>query len=138
MVRLSAAATTRLNLSGFERVVTKVDLGHYERVVARPCELAVAAVLSLAGLEQAAVVTTRLDLSSFEQAMAKLNAGDFEWAMVGLGELGTRAIAVGPNSDGGTWGRLERETWWRARAEDLRVDWALIVTKAMSLAKWCQ
>ena len=50
----------------------------FEQVGARPCKLAVAAVLSLAGLEQAKVVTTRLDLSSFEQAMAKLSAGDFE------------------------------------------------------------
>ena len=32
---------TRLNLSGFERVVTKVDSGDYEQVGAIPCELAV-------------------------------------------------------------------------------------------------
>jgi len=61
----------------FGRAVARLHLG-FERVGARPCKLAVAAVLSLAGLEQAAVVTTRLDLSSFERAMAKLNAGDFE------------------------------------------------------------
>ena len=56
--------------------------------------LAVAAVLSLAGLEQAAAVTTGLGLSSLERAMAKLNMGDFEWATAGLGELGTRAMLL--------------------------------------------
>ena len=54
--------------------------------------------------------TGLLDLSSLEQAMAKLNTSDFEWAMAGLGELGTRATAVGLNSDGGAWGRLKQET----------------------------
>ncbi len=78
------AVTTRLDWGGFERaaatlceLLAKLHLG-FERMGARPCKLAVAAALSLAGLEQAKVVTTRLDLSSFEQAMAKLSAGDFE------------------------------------------------------------
>jgi len=59
-----------------------------------------------------AVVTTRLGLSSLEQVMGKLNAGDFEGATVGLGEPGTRANAVGLNSDNGAWRQLKRETWW--------------------------
>jgi len=111
-----AAATlceqeVKLDFVVFGRAVAKLHLG-FERVGARPCKLAVAAVLSLAGLEQAAVVTTRSGLSSLEQAMAKLNAADFEWATAGLGELGTRANAVGLNSDDGAWGQLKRETWW--------------------------
>jgi len=123
------AVTTRLSLGSFERAaatlrelkakldfvvfgraVAKLRVG-FERVGAKPCKLAVAAVLSLAGLEQAAAVTTGLGLSSLERAMAKLNTRDFEWATAGLGELGTRATAVGLNSDSGTWGRLKRETW---------------------------
>ena len=113
------AVTTRLGWGGFERAAAtlceleaKLDFVVFGRAVAKPCKLAVAAVLSLAGLEQAAVVTTRSGLSSLERAMAKLNVADFEWATAGLGELGTRAAAVGLNSDGGAWGRLKQKMWW--------------------------
>ena len=139
------AVMTGLSLGSFERVAAtpheleaKLHFVVFGRVVARPCKLAVAAVLSLAGSEQAAAVTTGLGLSGLEWAMAKLNTRDFEWATAGLGELGTRATAVGLNSDSGTWGQLKRGTWWRARTEDLWVDWALMATKSMSLAKRCQ
>jgi len=90
----------------------------FARVAARPCELAVAAVLSLAGLEQAAAMLRELEaklgfvvfgravaklhlavaavlsLAGLEQVAAKLNVGDFEWATAGLGELGTRAMLL--------------------------------------------
>ena len=66
---IASLTATRLNLRGFERVVTKVDLDNYERVGARPCELKVAVVLSLSDLEQAAEVTCHLDLSSFEHLL---------------------------------------------------------------------
>ena len=67
----------KLDFVVFGQVVVKLHLG-FEWVGARPCKLAVAVALSLAGLEQAVVVMTRLDLSSFKQAMAKLSVGDFE------------------------------------------------------------
>ena len=127
----------KLDLVVFGRVVARLHLG-FERVGAKPCKLAVAVVLSLAGLEQAAVVTTRSGFSSLERAMAKLNAADFEWAMAGLGKLGTQVTAVGLNLDGRAWGQLKQKTWWLARAGDLWVDWALMVTKLMSLAKQYQ
>src|SRR6266581_3591518 len=78
-----AAATlckleAKLDFVVFGRAVAKLHLG-FEWVGVKPCKLAVAAVLSLAGLEQAAVVTTRSGLSSLERAMAKLNVADFEW-----------------------------------------------------------
>ena len=117
MTRLSlgsfewAAATLRelkakLDFVVFGWAVAKLHVG-FEQVGARPCKLAAAAVLSLAGLEQAVVVTTGLGLSSVERVMAKLNTRDFEWAMAGFGELGTRATAMGLNSDSGTWGWLK-------------------------------
>ena len=108
-----AAATlceleAKLDFVVFGRAVAKLHLG-FERVGAKPCKLAVAAVLSLAGLEQAAVVMTRSGLSSLEQVMAKLNTADFEWATVGLGKLGTRVTTVGLNLDGGAWGQLKQK-----------------------------
>ena len=111
-----AAATLRelkakLDFVGFGQAVAKLRMG-FERVGARPCKLVVAAVLSLAGLEQVAAVTTGLGLSSLEWAMAKWNTCDFEWATAGLGELGTWTTTVGLNLDSGTWGRLKRGTWW--------------------------
>ena len=76
-VRLDLGSVERaaLTLRELEAKLGFVVLG---RAVAK-LHLAVAAVLSLAGLEQAA---------------AKLNAGDFEWATAGLGELGTRAMLL--------------------------------------------
>jgi len=110
----------------------EVKLGFvvFGRAVAK-LHLAVAAVLSLAGLEQVVVVMTGLGLSSLEWTMAKLNTGDFEWVTAGLGELGTWATTMGLNSDSGNWG-------WQAHAGDFWVDWALMTMKLMSLAKWCQ
>ena len=71
------------------KLEVKLYLG-FAQVAARPCELVVVAVLSLAGLEQAAAVMTGLGLRSLERAIAKLNTGDFEWVMAGLGELGAQ------------------------------------------------
>jgi len=75
------------------KLEAKLYLG-FAQVAARPCELAVAAVLSLAGLEQVAAVMTGLGLRSLEWAIAKLNMGDFEWATAGLGELGAQCQAI--------------------------------------------
>ena len=62
MVRVTMAVMARLDLGGSEQAA--VGLRKLEvRMAARPCKLAVAAALSLAGLEQ---------------AMAELSAGDFE------------------------------------------------------------
>jgi hypothetical protein len=96
-------------------------LGGFERVGVNPqiCELVAAAVLSLVGLKQAVVVMIRQDLGSFEQAMAKLNMSEFEWVTAGPGELGTGATAAGLKSDGGTWGSVKQEMWWRICAEGL-------------------
>ena len=85
--------TTRLSLGSFERAAVtlreleaKLGFVVFGWAVAK-LQLAVAAVLSLAGLEQVAAVTTGLGLSSLEQATAKLNTGDFEWATAGLRKL---------------------------------------------------
>ena len=94
----------------------KPDLLVFGRVVARLRELEVWVATVVAKTEAATVAvkvevaTAGLGLGGFEQAMAKPNTSDFERATAGLGELGTRATAMGLNSDGGTWGRLKQET----------------------------